>query len=844
MQRRNLSRRILVGAVALVGLSLPATATITVDGTINESDYGTSVPGTSALATQMINSSFGSNQLDAAYGVVENGFLYLGFTGNFQNNGNVLQIFIDDGRAGGENTLANVPTTAGGLSKMNSSVFSPGFNATYALEINDSGTSGSVDQYQLIGTPTASFQGPHWTITNGVGSETTSSGIEVGFNNSATGGITIGDATGAPDDPSAAQAVGTGVEVGIPLTFLGNPTGNILVMADINGSNDSGPSNQFLPSLEANTPSVKKGPESAANPYFLQAGGTATSGEGFNFASFPDEYFTVPNSTVANGIWLPTGGGSWGTASNWSNNHIPDASGDAANFSSATAGSSITLDGNRTVGSISFNNVSNYYSIDPGNDPNNTLIMDNGANQAMITDAGGIHLITANIQLNSTTLVSGPDHGDIVELLGNISGAGGLTTVASTIQGSNFNIFSAIILAGTNTYVGPTTIAAGELQLYTSASLPTGTSLIMDAPSPHAVLDLYGSNATVSSITSGAGVVIMNDGSADSVFTYAGTNGNPSTFDGDLTDSSGTNNGKLSLVVASGSLTLTGTNTYFGTTTINPGATLVFSNAAATGASLYGPGNVTNNGSMVVNDNLAAGNNLYGTGTLTVNANMVIVTNAFQQGALVNNGTVVIGASTATVGNISGTGTLEVNSLQIAAGSGESQVGSLSINNSLDITNNALVISFGTTGDPISTIASYLKNGYDGGKWDGSGIQSSSVATAPGTTIGYADGNTDSNTAAAPGTILVRYTWLGDVNLDGVVNAADAAIMTQNMNMTNADWADGDMNYDGVVNGDDLSLLLLGEADSGGAAIAVPEPATMGILAAPALLLAARRRRA
>ena len=78
--------------------------------------YGPSVPGTGALATQTINTGFGDStvgdgtsnggsELDAAYGTVSNGYLYVFVAGNFENNGNDLNLFIDDGRAGGQNTL-------------------------------------------------------------------------------------------------------------------------------------------------------------------------------------------------------------------------------------------------------------------------------------------------------------------------------------------------------------------------------------------------------------------------------------------------------------------------------------------------------------------------------------------------------------------------------------------------------------------------------------------------------------------------------------------------------------------------------------------------------------------
>lgn len=49
-------------------------------------------------------------------------------------------------------------------------------------------------------------------------------------------------------------------------------------------------------------------------------------------------------------------------------------------------------------------------------------------------------------------------------------------------------------------------------------------------------------------------------------------------------------------------------------------------------------------------------------------------------------------------------------------------------------------------------------------------------------------------------------TRYGDVNLDGIVDAADRAIIVANQGQTGLGWAGGDINGDGIVNGLDLAL--------------------------------------
>src|SRR5580692_3290862 len=88
----------------------------------------------SALAVQTDATGFGLNEseLDGAYGLIAKGTLYLFFSGNLQNNGNNLNIFIAG--AGGQSTLqAANPGNLGAnnLSFRNGSQLGPGFGATY-----------------------------------------------------------------------------------------------------------------------------------------------------------------------------------------------------------------------------------------------------------------------------------------------------------------------------------------------------------------------------------------------------------------------------------------------------------------------------------------------------------------------------------------------------------------------------------------------------------------------------------------------------------------------------------------------------------------------------------------
>jgi len=126
---------------------------------------------------------------------------------------------------------------------------------------------------------------------------------------------------------------------------------------------------------------------------------------------------------------------------------------------------------------------------------------------------------------------------------------------------------------------------------------------------------------------------------------------------------------------------------------------------------------------------------------------------------------------------------------------------------SLDLTNNALRITYAT--DPAAAIRGYLSTGYNNGTWTGAGLRSSTAAAGPANvySLGLGD-SADNYVAGLPAnTLLVRYTVMGDANLDGVNNYTDALRLQANYNRTNANWDQADFNFDGVVNSTDALLM-------------------------------------
>ncbi len=121
-------------------------------------------------------------------------------------------------------------------------------------------------------------------------------------------------------------------------------------------------------------------------------------------------------------------------------------------------------------------------------------------------------------------------------------------------------------------------------------------------------------------------------------------------------------------------------------------------------------------------------------------------------------------------------------------------------------------------------------------------------------------------TGLSSGQIEVKYTLLGDANLDGLVTGDDFTILVGNLGKAVSGWDKGDFLYTGLVTGDDFTALVgnLGKSATGAdvvlpaadyAAIdafaaannltlpSVPEPASASLLIVAGMGILARRRR-
>jgi autotransporter-associated beta strand protein len=198
----------------------------------------------------------------------------------------------------------------------------------------------------------------------------------------------------------------------------------------------------------------------------------------------------------------------------------------------------------------------------------------------------------------------------------------------------------------------------------------------------------------------------------------------------------------------------------------------------------------------------------------------------------------------------------------------------LSGTGSIDLTNNDLLLQGGGASG-LQQITALIKQGYGtNGSWQGSGGITSSAAAADPTKL-TALGvilnqslldplkplyNSFDSAPSSEGDILVKYTYYGDADLNGVVDGTDYSRIDNGYLNKLSGWVNGDFNYDGVVDGSDYTLIdnafnsqgsplaaeiaaPTAEVAGSGVSSAVPEPGTFGLIGIGLVGLLGRRKR-
>ena len=673
--------------------------------------------------------------------IVDNGKLLINRTGTLTISSIISGSgsgIIDQGGTGvtvlsGNNTFSGTLSVSAGkatLTGTNNSITAASISSGGTLEIGSGGTTGSIATVPITDNGTLIYNRTDSTtlsqaITGATGNLTVSAGTLILTGANTYGGITTISNTSTLQIGSGGStgAVGTGAIVDNG-ALIYNQTGSTTISQAI--TNTTGNNGNLTVSAGTltltgtNTLSgnvtvnggtlVIAGDTSKASSMTIGSSGTLQIGTSTNFANIGTTAITD------NGTLNYFNSDAAGTSTTWSQNITGTGIlvvGNGSYRSSLNLTGTNTLTGDITVnfaGGLQFGvGTATGYSDSTGN---------------LVINGGGVGFnTTGSITVNR--LISGT----------NVLGLGGTGTVIfarnNTFSGDVSVYSGKLVLAGTNNFNSLSIASPGTVQVGNGTNGSIGSSLayLLDG----GLLDFNlatGGSTTVNTVISDVGKLQVTQGTV--ILTGANTYSGSTTIlsgatlqigSGGATGVIGTgaivDNGTLvfnrtgsttiskvisgatgNLTVSTGTLILTGANTYGGTTTISSPATLQIGNAGATGAPGTGP--IVNDGKLLINrtgsltlSNTVSGASTgnieqFGTGTTLLSGNnssylgsVTVTAGTLQMGSAstlsasnaltVNGGTFSLNGFNETVGDFSGTGgTVSLGANTLTAGGASS----------------------------------------------------------------------------------------------------------------------------------------------------------------------------
>jgi len=187
--------------------------------------------------------------------------------------------------------------------------------------------------------------------------------------------------------------------------------------------------------------------------------------------------------------------------------------------------------------------------------------------------------------------------------------------------------------------------------------------------------------------------------------------------------------------------------------------------------------------------------------------------------------------------------------LNLPAGGKVLKLKTLSIAGALNISDNDLLIQSDAANwqNILNSITALVASGRNGGAWNGIGINSATAAANAKRATGLA-AIANRSTGGAPlysdfdgqsvdeNSILVKYTWSGDANADGQLNADDYAAIDAGFAAHSTGYGNGDFNYSGgAPNADDYFVIDLAYSNQDAPLSSSPQAASDKSIKADAL---------